>query len=178
MQTAHRHRDVETAGYRGRKRNCENCVNAGRAAFLPVKLHAPLAAELQECRACQGSPVGTCRPAHARAQTLSSLDHSRHFLDAIPDRLRPRKHHSNREQPRYPTWVIAASPYVEDPALDAAIPVPQRRTLLELSGQTCRWPVGDPAFPDFFFCGGATHDAHPYCRDHCARAYQPPYSPA
>lgn len=117
------------------------------------------------------------RRTHERRPSARSTIRAISF-DAIPDRLRPRKHHSNREQPRYPTWVIAASPYVEDPGLDAAIPVPQRRTLIELSGQTCRWPVGDPASPDFFFCGGATHDAHPYCRDHCARAYQPPYSPA
>src|SRR6185437_520135 len=32
------------------------------------------------------------------------------------------------------------------------IPVEQRKTLLELSEKTCRWPVGDPGSSEFFFC--------------------------
>src|SRR5438552_13569121 len=34
--------------------------------------------------------------------------------------------------------------------VDNVIPIGQRRTLLELNENTCRWPVGDPGSPDFF----------------------------
>ncbi len=56
------------------------------------------------------------------------------------------------------------------PLADADIPPPQRRTLLQLTACTCRWPVGDPGTPGFFFCGGQTAADEPYCAAHAARA--------
>jgi GcrA cell cycle regulator len=53
------------------------------------------------------------------------------------------------------------------------IPIGQRRTILELTEQTCRWPVGDPGSGDFFFCGGNTVSGLPYCAYHSRVAYQP-----
>jgi GcrA cell cycle regulator len=50
----------------------------------------------------------------------------------------------------------------------------QRRTLLELTEETCRWPIGDPGQADFFFCGGRTITSLPYCAYHSRVAYQPP----
>ena len=54
------------------------------------------------------------------------------------------------------------------------IPLGQRRSLLELTENTCRWPIGDPGNPDFFFCGGQTISSLPYCAFHARLAYQPP----
>jgi GcrA cell cycle regulator len=54
-----------------------------------------------------------------------------------------------------------------------AIPIEQRKTLLELTNETCRWPYGDPVSVDFFFCGAPEADfaaRRPYCRFHTARA--------
>lgn len=58
------------------------------------------------------------------------------------------------------------------PVDDAAIPFGQRRTLLELTNHTCRWPVGDGA--DVFFCGAPADltKGQPYCPAHTMRAYQ------
>jgi GcrA cell cycle regulator len=53
------------------------------------------------------------------------------------------------------------------------IPIGQRRTLLELTEDTCRWPIGDPASPEFFFCGGKPLTSLPYCGYHSRVAYQP-----
>jgi GcrA cell cycle regulator len=53
------------------------------------------------------------------------------------------------------------------------VPMGQRRTLLELTEATCRWPVGDPGNPDFYFCGGQTVSCLPYCTHHSRIAYQP-----
>jgi GcrA cell cycle regulator len=57
--------------------------------------------------------------------------------------------------------------------VENVIPIGQRRTILELNEQTCRWPVGDPSAGDFFFCGGNTVTGLPYCAYHSRVAYQP-----
>jgi len=62
----------------------------------------------------------------------------------------------------------------EPQLLDNIIPLGQRRTLLELTEETCRWPIGDPGQADFFFCGGQTITGLPYCAYHSRVAYQPP----
>lgn len=55
-------------------------------------------------------------------------------------------------------------------ALNNTIPLDQRKTLVELTGYTCRWPVGHPGKPDFFFCGADCALDTPYCPDHTAFA--------
>jgi GcrA cell cycle regulator len=62
----------------------------------------------------------------------------------------------------------------EPEPIDNVIPLGQRRTLLELTEETCRWPIGDPGTADFFFCGGQTVTGLPYCAYHSRVAYQPP----
>ena len=58
-------------------------------------------------------------------------------------------------------------------AHDNVVPMSQRLSLLELNEATCHWPVGDPASPDFFFCGGKALSGLPYCVQHSRIAYQP-----
>jgi GcrA cell cycle regulator len=53
------------------------------------------------------------------------------------------------------------------------IPIEQRKTLLQLTEKTCRWPIGDPASSEFFFCGGENANEQPYCAFHARVAYQP-----
>jgi len=57
--------------------------------------------------------------------------------------------------------------------IENVIPIGQRRTILELTEQTCRWPIGDPGSTDFFFCGGNPVGGSPYCAYHARMAYQP-----
>jgi GcrA cell cycle regulator len=61
----------------------------------------------------------------------------------------------------------------EPEVIENIIPIGQRRTLLELNEETCRWPIGDPATPEFFFCGGKPIVGLPYCGYHSRVAYQP-----
>lgn len=56
-------------------------------------------------------------------------------------------------------------------AEDAVIPQGQRRTLMQLNGHSCRWPVGDPGDSGFFFCGGVTENGQAYCPVHRTRAF-------
>ncbi|MBN2759988.1 MAG: GcrA cell cycle regulator [Rhodobacteraceae bacterium] len=46
-------------------------------------------------------------------------------------------------------------------------------SLLELTERTCKWPIGDPATPDFWFCGLPVKPGKPYCEAHVAVAFQP-----
>jgi len=64
-------------------------------------------------------------------------------------------------------------PEPEPELIENIIPIGQRRTLLELNEDTCRWPIGDPGSADFFFCGGQTVTSLPYCSYHSRVAYQP-----
>jgi GcrA cell cycle regulator len=61
----------------------------------------------------------------------------------------------------------------EPEQIDNIIPLGQRRTILELTEETCRWPIGDPGSTEFFFCGGQTLTSLPYCSYHSRVAYQP-----
>lgn len=58
-------------------------------------------------------------------------------------------------------------------AFDNVVPMSQRRTLLELTEDTCHWPIGDPSSTEFFFCGGKSLASLPYCAHHSRIAYQP-----
>jgi GcrA cell cycle regulator len=62
---------------------------------------------------------------------------------------------------------------VEPELVDNIIPMGQRRNILELTEETCRWPIGDPGSAEFFFCGGQTATGLPYCGHHSRIAYQP-----
>ncbi len=64
----------------------------------------------------------------------------------------------------------APSPMASTPADDLEIPACQRRTMMTLTSTTCRWPVGDPAKADFFFCGALVEPKEVYCSGHCDRA--------
>ncbi len=46
-------------------------------------------------------------------------------------------------------------------------------SLMELTEKTCKWPVGDPATPDFWFCGLPVQAGKPYCEAHVGVAFQP-----
>jgi GcrA cell cycle regulator len=49
----------------------------------------------------------------------------------------------------------------------------RKLTLMELTERTCKWPVGDPATSDFWFCGLPVQSGKPYCEAHVGVAFQP-----
>jgi len=49
----------------------------------------------------------------------------------------------------------------------------KRISLMELTERTCKWPVGDPATDNFWFCGLAVQQGKPYCEAHVSVAFQP-----
>ncbi|MEO1308905.1 MAG: GcrA family cell cycle regulator [Pseudomonadota bacterium] len=49
----------------------------------------------------------------------------------------------------------------------------KKLTLMELTERTCKWPIGDPATDDFWFCGLPVQAGKPYCEAHVGVAFQP-----
>ncbi len=49
----------------------------------------------------------------------------------------------------------------------------KKLTLMQLTEKTCKWPIGDPATDDFWFCGLGVQQGKPYCEAHNAVAFQP-----
>ncbi|GGA07938.1 GcrA family cell cycle regulator [Neptunicoccus cionae] len=49
----------------------------------------------------------------------------------------------------------------------------KKLVLMELTERTCKWPIGDPATDDFWFCGLGVQTGKPYCEAHNAVAFQP-----
>jgi GcrA cell cycle regulator len=97
---------------------------------------------------------------------------------AAPRARKPRTHIMRVGRPamRGNTALALAFEMAEEPEVELVenvIPIGQRRTLLELTEDTCRWPIGDPASADFFFCGGKPVTGVPYCHFHSRVAYQP-----
>lgn len=48
-----------------------------------------------------------------------------------------------------------------------------RCTLMQLTEDTCRWPMGDPSKDDFCYCGLKPLKGLPYCDGHARIAYEP-----
>ncbi|QDC11170.1 GcrA cell cycle regulator [Oceanicola sp. D3] len=49
----------------------------------------------------------------------------------------------------------------------------KKLSLMELTERTCKWPIGDPATEDFWFCGLSVQQGKPYCEAHVGVAFQP-----
>lgn len=49
----------------------------------------------------------------------------------------------------------------------------KKLTLMQLTERTCKWPIGDPATEEFWFCGLDVKAGKPYCEAHVGVAFQP-----
>ena len=47
------------------------------------------------------------------------------------------------------------------------------KSLEELHDEICRWPIGHPNEPDFYFCGRKSMKDFSYCKLHVLYAFQP-----
>jgi len=84
-----------------------------------------------------------------------------------PRKPKPNWSPRGHQAPQPPTHVFTGDP--------AEIPERQRRTILTLGNEHCRYPYGDVGRPDFFFCGAPEADCgagRAYCSAHSRLAYQ------
>lgn len=67
---------------------------------------------------------------------------------------------------------VPVEPYVPIPD-DLDIPPNERKSLMDLEPNDCRWPIGDPQEKDFGFCGKPKLPGTSYCSHHASRAFVP-----
>jgi GcrA cell cycle regulator len=60
------------------------------------------------------------------------------------------------------------------PIEDIVIPISLNVSLLALTDQMCKWPLGDPGTDNFHFCGPNNWNSLPYCEYNSRVAYLPP----
>jgi GcrA cell cycle regulator len=58
---------------------------------------------------------------------------------------------------------------------ELVIPLDERRSILTLTANSCRWPIGDPKQDGFHFCGRSRLPDRPYCDVHLRRAFRTPH---
>lgn len=74
-------------------------------------------------------------------------------------------------------WAEQAKPKTAAPPALRSQPLPVETdqvgtaTVLTLGAHMCKWPIGDPALPNFTLCGRRAEGS--YCSEHAAIAYQP-----
>ncbi|MGI9379687.1 MAG: GcrA family cell cycle regulator [Methyloligellaceae bacterium] len=56
---------------------------------------------------------------------------------------------------------------------ELVIPLNERASIMSLTADMCRWPIGDPTEKDFHFCGRDKVAGIPYCEHHARVAFQP-----
>ena len=57
--------------------------------------------------------------------------------------------------------------------LDKSFEPENPKSLEELHDEICRWPIGHPDKPDFYFCGRKSMKDFSYCKLHVLYAFQP-----
>ncbi|MEM7669916.1 MAG: GcrA family cell cycle regulator [Pseudomonadota bacterium] len=110
------------------------------------------------------------KPAQAAAPAPTPAEPVKAPPVTVPQRVAPVIRDAS--QPRAP-----GLPTPEEEAARATLAeiekMAKRLDLLELTERTCKWPIGDPAEENFFFCGLPCVPSKPYCEHHVAVAFQP-----
>ena len=68
---------------------------------------------------------------------------------------------------------FSAEPLPSPSESDLAIPRRRRKNIFNLGSRDCKFPIGDPGTPEFFFCGARRLDLLPYCAEHARRCFVP-----
>ena len=127
-----------------------------------------------------GAELGITRSAAIGKAKRMKLTWDRARGEVQQRRVRPKR----RGPPAWhqpPAHAVRTEPVKIVTGDPAEIPERQRKSILDLGNEHCRWPYGDVGTPDFFFCGAPEADCsggQPYCRAHSAIAYSPRRSAA
>jgi GcrA cell cycle regulator len=139
--------------------------NAGAPAQGPAaanKVEAPATEPVSAVQPEEVAEAAEEKPAQPQAEAAVSQQPQPQLRKIIPaGQPLPPQPSANEIDPE----ALARVRKVESKAL--------RLSLMELTERTCKWPVGDPATDDFWFCGLPVQHGKPYCEAHVALAYQP-----
>jgi len=143
-----------------------------KPAAAPPRPVAPVAVEdaprpAPVAPAPQPAPVATAEPVAAAPVDSSTIT----FSPNAPIPLRKAIIPAGQPLPPQPS-----ANEISPEALASVREVEKRAkklTLMELTERTCKWPIGDPATEDFWFCGLPSVAGKPYCEAHVGVAFQP-----
>ena len=79
------------------------------------------------------------------------------------------QHQENATQPERKTRRSKFKSLLLDKNFEAENP----KSLEELHDEVCRWPIGHPDEPNFYFCGRKSMKDFSYCKLHVLYAFQP-----
>jgi GcrA cell cycle regulator len=123
--------------------------------------------------------VPKVRPVSSSRTSISATVYSRSHANSGGGTVREYSAHSvgatalkSDYQPQKNSTALVARVLEFAPPLVA--PESKNLILLELSENTCKWPIGDPMSHDFNFCGNNSNGGSPYCQFHSKLAYQSP----
>ena len=135
---------------------------AAPAAAQPAKADAKAKPTAQKRETAEAAPAPEPKPAPAPAASAPSPAPTPARKAIIPaGQPLPPQPSANEISPE----ALAKVSEIEKKA--------KRLTLMELTERTCKWPVGDPATEDFWFCGLPVQAGKPYCDAHVGVAFQP-----
>jgi GcrA cell cycle regulator len=143
-------------------------------AEAPRPVEPPRAAPVEQPRPTPAAaPVAPPTPTPAPAAPLSAAAAILATASSIPATIPMRKAIIPAGQPLPPQ---PSANEISPEALASVREVEKRAkrlTLMELTERTCKWPIGDPATDDFWFCGLPSVAGKPYCEAHVGVAFQP-----
>jgi GcrA cell cycle regulator len=113
--------------------------------------------------AARPAPRRVASPASTIGNAMAGMNKARASMNSRPQTMGATALASNPE--------IEAQLYVAPASQEIFIPEDKRLSLLQLTEDTCKWPIGDPLNKDFYFCGGHAQDTSPYCEFHARKAY-------
>ena len=96
------------------------------------------------------------------------------IADRAPQRLKTRqveKSRTNRRFPRKPAMPKFKAVPLGETLPELHIPEAERKSLMELERNDCRWPYGDEP-EDIYFCGKTRIPGLSYCEHHCRQAFR------
>lgn len=145
---------------------------SNRTATAPAAAAAPAAKAEPKAKPAP-KPEAKAKPAPKPAEPAPAAEPTAAEAPAPRPNLPARKHIIPAGQPLPP------QPSANEISPEALAKVSEvekkakRISLMELTERTCKWPVGDPATEDFWFCGLPVQQGKPYCEAHVGVAFQP-----
>jgi len=139
----------------GEEKEVKKAAPAAAAATKPAKAEAPKAAPAP-ASSTAAQPAAPAQRLTPQEMQYRSIGPGGFIRQGPGEQQAP-------IPPAPPRRLVPAKPSPE---------VADKTSLLELNDRICKWPIGHPGEPDFYFCGQPANPGFPYCVEHCGVAYQ------
>ena len=140
----------------GEEKEVKKSAPAAAAAAKPAKAEVPKPAQTATASSTAAQPTAPAQRLSPQELQYRSIGPGGFIRQGPGEQQAP-------IPPAPPRRLVPAKPSPE---------VADKTSLLELNDRICKWPIGHPGEPDFYFCGQPANPGFPYCVEHCGVAYQ------